>query len=70
MHYSAGIVPVPYRYCDTKYGCLIVLRIEHIRIFIVYCAYETPYRGSGTSVGIDALKPNILFDLGIGLFVM
>ena len=31
MHYSTGIVPVPYRYCDTKYGCLIVLRIEHKR---------------------------------------
>ena len=31
MHYNTGIVPVPYRYCDNNYGCLIVLRIEHKR---------------------------------------
>jgi hypothetical protein len=37
---------------------------------IVYCANETPYRGSRTTVGLDALKPIILSDFGPALFTM
>jgi hypothetical protein len=39
-------------------------------LYIVYCAYEPPYRGSGTTAITKAPKPIFLFDLGLGLLMM